>query len=110
MDVRVQHSAFQRLAIAGGLIGFALGGFFDGIVLHQVLQFAWDFSGLALFGVSTVLVGVWLTRRGPTAGGPSGCTPAMLAVGAADDATLLAVPGIKANHIRALRAAFPSVP
>ncbi|WP_376097658.1 DUF2243 domain-containing protein [Roseomonas sp. CCTCC AB2023176] len=26
------------LLLAGGVIGFALGGFFDGILLHQVLQ------------------------------------------------------------------------
>ncbi len=28
----------RRLAWAGAIIGFALGGFFDGILLHQVLQ------------------------------------------------------------------------
>jgi uncharacterized membrane protein len=28
----------SRLAIAAGVLGFALGGFFDGIMLHQVLQ------------------------------------------------------------------------
>ena len=28
----------RDLMIAGGIIGFALGGFFDGILLHQVLQ------------------------------------------------------------------------
>jgi uncharacterized membrane protein len=28
----------RRLALAGGILGFALGGFFDGILLHQVLQ------------------------------------------------------------------------
>lgn len=28
----------RGLVLAGGIIGFALGGFFDGIVLHQVLQ------------------------------------------------------------------------
>lgn len=28
----------RRLAWAGGLLGFALGGFFDGILLHQILQ------------------------------------------------------------------------
>jgi uncharacterized membrane protein len=27
-----------RLMLAGGVLGFALGGFFDGILLHQVLQ------------------------------------------------------------------------
>lgn len=33
-----------RLALAGGVIGFALGGFFDGILLHQVLQWHHLFS------------------------------------------------------------------
>ena len=40
------HSAepSARLALAGGTIGFALGGFFDGILLHQVLQWHHLFS------------------------------------------------------------------
>jgi uncharacterized membrane protein len=33
-----------RLAFAGGVLGFALGGFFDGILLHQVLQWHHLFS------------------------------------------------------------------
>lgn len=33
-----------RLALAGGVLGFALGGFFDGILLHQVLQWHHLFS------------------------------------------------------------------
>lgn len=33
-----------RLAWAGGVIGFSLGGFFDGILLHQVLQWHHLFS------------------------------------------------------------------
>src|SRR5690606_10212012 len=33
---RSAHSI--RLSRAAGLLGFALGGFFDGILLHQVLQ------------------------------------------------------------------------
>ncbi len=33
-----------RLVLAGGVIGFALGGFFDGILLHQVLQWHHLFS------------------------------------------------------------------
>ena len=33
-----------RLALAGGIIGFGLGGFFDGILLHQVLQRHHPFS------------------------------------------------------------------
>ncbi|SHI68678.1 Uncharacterized membrane protein [Roseomonas rosea] len=28
----------MRLGMAGGVLGFALGGFFDGILLHQILQ------------------------------------------------------------------------
>ncbi len=38
MDSPLQRPASLRLTLAGGLIGFALGGFFDGIALHQVLQ------------------------------------------------------------------------
>lgn len=34
----------RRLAWAGAIIGFALGGFFDGILLHQVLQWHHLFS------------------------------------------------------------------
>ena len=33
-----------RLALAGGVLGFSLGGFFDGILLHQVLQWHHLFS------------------------------------------------------------------
>lgn len=33
-----------RLGLAGGVLGFALGGFFDGIMLHQVLQWHHLFS------------------------------------------------------------------
>ncbi|MBP0445274.1 DUF2243 domain-containing protein [Roseomonas sp. SSH11] len=29
---------YRKLGLAGGVLGFALGGFFDGILLHQVLQ------------------------------------------------------------------------
>ena len=28
----------RQVYVAGGLLGFALGGFFDGILLHQILQ------------------------------------------------------------------------
>ena len=34
----------RGLGLAGGLLGFALGGFFDGIVLHQLLQWHHLFS------------------------------------------------------------------
>ena len=36
--------ALRRLAWAAATIGFALGGFFDGILLHQVLQWHHLFS------------------------------------------------------------------
>ncbi len=172
MDSPLQRPASLRLTLAGGLIGFALGGFFDGIALHQVLQWhhlfslvpgeiwrdirmqilvdglfhaahfviaviglwllwraredvsgsesdvrllgaalvgfgawqfvdavlfhwvlgihririgvpnplAWDLGWLALFGVTTLLAGFWLNRRGRAAGGPGERTPAMLAL------------------------------
>ena len=39
MAVQSQSTRSGRnLMLAGGIIGFALGGFFDGILLHQVLQ------------------------------------------------------------------------
>ncbi len=38
--------ATARLPWVGGLLGFALGGFFDGILLHQVLQWHHLLSGL----------------------------------------------------------------
>ncbi len=34
----------RRLAWAGTILGFSLGGFFDGILLHQVLQWHHLFS------------------------------------------------------------------
>lgn len=36
----------RRFALAGGLVGFGLGGFFDGILLHQILQWHHLLSGL----------------------------------------------------------------
>jgi uncharacterized membrane protein len=72
----------MRLALAGGIIGFALGGFFDGILLHQVLQWHHLFSLVpgeiwrdirmqilmdGLFHVLhyvIALVGLWLLWRG----------------------------------------------
>jgi uncharacterized membrane protein len=49
-DVASQHS--RQLAWAGYLLGFALGGFFDGILLHQVLQWHHLLSSLegGIFG------------------------------------------------------------
>jgi len=40
----------SRLAVGGCLLGVALGGFFDGIVLHQILQWHHLFSALAPSG------------------------------------------------------------
>src|SRR4051794_21113001 len=39
-----QASHRRRVLWAAGIIGFALGGFFDGILLHQVLQWQHLFS------------------------------------------------------------------
>jgi uncharacterized membrane protein len=39
-------SPVRQLALAGFLLGFGLGGFFDGILLHQVLQWHHLLSGL----------------------------------------------------------------
>lgn len=36
-----------RISLAGSLLGFAAGGFFDGIVLHQILQWHHLLSGVA---------------------------------------------------------------
>ncbi|MBP2301032.1 DUF2243 domain-containing protein [Azospirillum picis] len=75
----------RRLWLAGGCLGFALGGFFDGILLHQILQWHHLLSGLAspafadirvqiladgLFHVLMYLiavVGLWLLWRGRVA-------------------------------------------
>ncbi|WP_458094637.1 DUF2243 domain-containing protein [Roseomonas sp. WA12] len=37
MTMQPDHPT-RRLLLSGGVLGFALGGFFDGILLHQVLQ------------------------------------------------------------------------
>lgn len=37
-DILPPGRSLRPLAWAGGCIGFSLGGFFDGILLHQVLQ------------------------------------------------------------------------
>lgn len=34
----IAEAPVRRVQLAGGLVGFALGGFFDGILLHQILQ------------------------------------------------------------------------
>jgi len=72
----------RRLALAGGILGFALGGFFDGILLHQVLQWHHFLSLVegeayrdirtqiladGLFHVAVYMVaavGLWLLWRG----------------------------------------------
>ncbi|WP_131728671.1 DUF2243 domain-containing protein, partial [Achromobacter xylosoxidans] len=39
MDLPISEQASGRsVRRAGGLLGFAMGGFFDGILLHQILQ------------------------------------------------------------------------
>ena len=43
-EANVDHS--RRVVWAGGTLGFALGGFFDGILLHQILQWHHLLSGL----------------------------------------------------------------
>lgn len=40
------HGAAKTLAWSGALLGFALGGFFDGILLHQILQWHHLLSGV----------------------------------------------------------------
>ncbi len=44
--MRIPHVFSRRFLWAGYLIGLALGGFFDGIVLHQLLQWHHLLSGL----------------------------------------------------------------
>lgn len=46
----IRHSFTRRFLWAGYLIGFALGGFFDGILLHQILQWHHLLSGLEQAG------------------------------------------------------------
>lgn len=42
-----EPSPVRQLALAGFALGFGLGGFFDGILLHQILQWHHLLSGLA---------------------------------------------------------------
>jgi uncharacterized membrane protein len=44
----------RRLTAAGILLGLGLGGFFDGIVLHQILQWHHMVSNVAEYPVTTV--------------------------------------------------------
>jgi uncharacterized membrane protein len=46
-SARDRQAHFRRQAWGGLLIGFALGGFFDGILLHQILQWHHLLSGMA---------------------------------------------------------------
>lgn len=49
MDSAAVHLKSQRRVFWGaGLLGFAIGGFFDGILLHQILQWHHLLSGLQL--------------------------------------------------------------
>lgn len=47
-------SQLRRLTISGILLGIGLGGFFDGIVLHQILQWHHMISHTADYPVTTV--------------------------------------------------------
>ncbi|MCH8684522.1 DUF2243 domain-containing protein [Pedomonas mirosovicensis] len=82
--------AARQLDWAGGTLGFALGGFFDGILLHQILQWHHVLSGLGgpmwrslrvqvladglfhavMYGIA--LVGLWLLWRSRRAAPESG--------------------------------------
>jgi uncharacterized membrane protein len=42
-----QPALARRIAWGGFWLGFALGGFFDGIILHQILQWHHLLSGVA---------------------------------------------------------------
>ena len=44
----------KRIAIGGTLLGIGLGGFFDGIVLHQILQWHHMVSHVDDYPVTTV--------------------------------------------------------
>lgn len=44
----------RRLTAAGILLGLGLGGFFDGIVLHQILQWHHMVSNVAAYPVTTI--------------------------------------------------------
>lgn len=44
----------NQLTIAGILLGIGLGGFFDGIVLHQILQWHHMLSGTGTYPTTTV--------------------------------------------------------
>lgn len=74
----------RRITLSGYLLGFALGGFFDGILLHQVLQWHHLLSGLEearhdirwliltdglfhLLMYAVAVVGLWLLWRGQQA-------------------------------------------
>lgn len=47
-------TASRRLTIAGTLLGLGLGGFFDGIVLHQILQWHHLISEVDRYPTATV--------------------------------------------------------
>lgn len=79
-----------RLRRAGGLLGFAMGGFFDGILLHQILQWHHLLSGVSagmfsslrfqitMDGIFHALMyviaalGLWQLHRARTVGTPTG--------------------------------------
>ena len=49
-------AGLRRLGLTGFLLGFGLGGFFDGILLHQVLQWHHLLSGVDCAAVQDVQV------------------------------------------------------
>lgn len=90
----------RRAALAGGLLGFALGGFFDGILLHQVLQ--WHHLA---FGLAVLVAGFWL-RRPPGGGTRAGATVALtLAIAVTLAGPMAARPPADATTVLAL---FPA--
>ncbi|MFP5512884.1 MAG: DUF2243 domain-containing protein [Alphaproteobacteria bacterium] len=78
----IRHGSGRTLLLGGFSLGFALGGFFDGILLHQILQWHHLLSGLTdpafadigiqiladglfhalMYGIAAV--GLWLLWRG----------------------------------------------
>ncbi|MBF2014576.1 MAG: DUF2243 domain-containing protein [Rivularia sp. T60_A2020_040] len=78
MESQLASSQRKPLILAGICLGIGLGGFFDGIVLHQILQwhhmlsnvkpglneFAWDMGFLALGALIAVIGWLMLQQTG----------------------------------------------
>ncbi|HEV7278080.1 MAG TPA: DUF2243 domain-containing protein [Devosiaceae bacterium] len=58
-DAAAQRTGFGRLDWAGYALGFGLGGFFDGILLHQILQWHHLLSGIATMRDDLSLLILW---------------------------------------------------